>query len=163
MIVVCDASPLIFLAKLNRLDLIARLLGPDVVVLKCVTDEVMASDRAGENELQRLDAFLKSVRIVNFSESAYPAGRLSACDRQTLTYAVRQRADWLLADERLMRRIALEEGLATIGTLGLLASAVKHRQITAKEVIEDLDTAVSKHGFRISIALYQHFRAKMGG
>jgi hypothetical protein len=34
MIVLCDASPLIFLAKLGRLDLLARLLGDRLVVLK---------------------------------------------------------------------------------------------------------------------------------
>jgi predicted nucleic acid-binding protein len=163
MIVVCDASPLIFLAKLNRLDLISPLLGPDVVVLKCVAAEVAEPEKAGEIELRRLTVFLKSARIVDFSESAYSPGRLSASDRQTLTYAVQQQARWLLADERLMRRIATEEGLATIGTLGLLAAAVKNGHLTAKEALADIDAAVSKHGFRISIALYQRFRAEMGG
>jgi hypothetical protein len=40
MTVVCDASPLIFLAKLDRLGLICGLLGKDAVVLQCVVDEV---------------------------------------------------------------------------------------------------------------------------
>jgi predicted nucleic acid-binding protein len=163
MIVVCDASPLIFLAKLNRLDLILPLLGPDVVVLQCVAAEVAEPEKAGEIELRRLNAFLKSVRVVDFSESAYPSSRLSASDRQTLTYAVQQRARWLLADERLMRRIATEEGLATIGTLGLLAAAAKNGLVTAKEALADIDSAVSRHGFRISVALYQRFRAEVGG
>ena len=163
MIVVCDASPLIFLAKLNRLDLILPLLGPEVVVLQCVATEVTESGKAGEIELRRLNGFLKSVRIVEFNESAYSPGRLSASDRQTLTYAVQQRADWLLADERLMRRIATEEGLATIGTLGLLAAAAKNGLVTTKEALADIEAAVSSHGFRISVALYQRFRAEMGG
>ena len=163
MIVVCDASPLIFLAKLNRLELVTRLLGPDVVVLQCVAAEVMESEKAGEIELRRLNVFLKSARIVEFSESAHSSGRLSASDRQTLSYAVQQRADWLLADERLMRRIATEEGLATIGTLGLLAAAAKSGLVTIREALADIDAAVSKHGFRISVALYQRFRAEMGG
>jgi hypothetical protein len=63
MIVVCDASPLIFLAKLNRLELITRLLGSEVVVLQCVASEVMESEKAGDIELRRLIVFLKSVRI----------------------------------------------------------------------------------------------------
>lgn len=161
MTTVCDASPLIFLAKLNRLDLVSRLLGPEIVVLDCVAKEVLIGEKADEIELHRLEAFLKSARIVTFNESAYPSGRLSLSDRQTLTYAIRQRADWLLADERLMRRIAIEDGLATIGTLGLLAAAVKRRLITPKEAIADLDSAISQNGFRISIALYQRFRSEM--
>ena len=163
MIVVCDASPLIFLAKLNRLDLISPLLGSDVVVLQCVVDEVLESGRAGDMELHRLRVFLQSARIVDFRETARSSGRLSASDRQALTYAVQQRARWLLADERLLRRIATEEGLATIGTLGLIAAAAKNGLISPKEALAEIDAAVSRHGFRISIALYQRFRAEMGG
>jgi len=162
MIVVCDASPLIFLAKLNRLGLVSRLLGPDVVVLECVAAEVTGGGKAGEIEQQRLEEFLQSSRIVTFNESSYAAGRLSSSDRQTLTYAIRQRADWLLADERLMRRIALQEGIDTIGTLGLLIAAVRRGHISASDALHDLDSAVGKHGFRISIALYQNFRAELG-
>jgi len=163
MTVVCDASPLIFLAKLNRLDLIPQLLGTEVVVLECVAGEVMSGGTAGEIEKMRLEGFLKSSRIVAFNESSYAAGRLSSSDRQTLTYAIRQRADWLLADERLLRRIAQEEGIATIGTLGLLIAAVKRGHLPAREALRDLDSAVGKHGFRISTALYQHFRAELEG
>ena len=41
-VVVCDASPLIFLAKLDCLDLIPALLGDRIVVLQCVADEVLS-------------------------------------------------------------------------------------------------------------------------
>ena len=44
--IVCDASPLIFLAKLNRLDLVARVLCGEIFVLRCVLDEVL-SESAG--------------------------------------------------------------------------------------------------------------------
>lgn len=162
MTVVCDASPLIFLAKLNRLDLIPRLFGPEVVVLECVAREVAGIDKAGEIERARLEAFLKSATVVAFAGTAFAAGRLSTSDRQTLTHAIRQRPDFLLVDERLMRRIANEEGLATIGTLGLLAAAVRHGHLGAGDAVNDLDQAVSKQGFRISIALYQRFRREMG-
>jgi predicted nucleic acid-binding protein len=162
MTVVCDASPLIFLAKLDRLDLIARLLGPEVVVVDCVAREVTDIDRAGELERARLVAFLASVTVVPSTETAFAAGRLSTCDRQTLTYDIRQRPDFLLVDERLMRRIADEQGIATIGTLGLLAAAVKHGHLSAADAVRDLDLAVSRQGFRISVALYQRFRQEMG-
>jgi predicted nucleic acid-binding protein len=162
MIVVCDASPLIFLAKLDRLDLISRILGPEVVILQCVASEVTVADKADRIESRRLLEFLQASRIVDFNESAYPSGRLSASDRQTLTYAIRNQAAWLLADERLMRRIAHEEGLATIGTLGLLAAAVKRGHLAAMDALDELHIAVAKHGFRISINLYQRFRAEIG-
>ncbi len=61
-----------------------------------------------------------------------------------------------------MRRIADEQGLITIGTLGLLTAAVKHGHLNATDALSDLDLAVSRHGFRISVALYQRFRQEMG-
>ena len=160
MIVLCDASPLIFLAKLNRLHLIPQLLGPDVVVLQCVVNEVLGTAQVQHPEQQRLAAWLQSVRVVESIDSDYEAGRLSASDRQTLTYAVRQRAAWLVADERLMRRIAVAEGVATIGTLGLLAGAARRGLITRQQALEDLATLVSKHRLRISVLLYQRFLAE---
>lgn len=162
MTVVCDASPLIFLTKLDRLALISRLLGPDIVVVECVAREVTHIERAGEVERARLEAFLESASVVPSTETTPASARLSTCDRQTLAYAIRQRPDFLLVDERLMRRIADEQGIATIGTLGLLAAAVNHDHLSAAEAVHDLDLAVSRHGFRISIALYQRFRREMG-
>ena len=162
MTVVCDASPLIFLAKLDRLGLIARLLGPEVVVVECVAREVTDIKRAGEIERARLEAFLATATVVPYTETTPAPARLSTCDRQTLAYAIRQRPDFLLVDERLLRRIADEQGLVTIGTLGLLTAAVKHGHLSATNAARDLDLAVSRHGFRISVALYQRFRQEIG-
>ena len=156
--VVCDASPLIFLAKLNRLELITRLLGADVVVLQCVVDEVFTGTHDHDPEQSRLEAFLKSVRTVAFAQSRYTSGRLSVSDRQTLTYAIRHHAAWLLADERLLLRVAQNEGIATIGTLGLLAGAARRGLLSRRAALADLDTAISSHRFRISVALYQKFQ-----
>lgn len=162
MIIVCDASPLIFLAKLDRLDLISRLLEEAVVVLKCVVDEVN-SDRATGRERDHLASFLASATIVDFTECAYESRTLSPSDRKTLTYAVREGADWLVADERLLRRVANENGIRMVGTLGLLASAVKTGLLSPAEVKADIDRVVSIHDFRISTSLYQRFLAEIGG
>jgi predicted nucleic acid-binding protein len=51
--VVCDASPLIFLAKVDRLGLIREILGERIVVLQCVADEV-ESEQADPVEAARL-------------------------------------------------------------------------------------------------------------
>jgi len=80
MTVVCDASPLIFLAKLDGLDLIARLLGPEVVVVECVAREVTDIERAGEIERARLEAFLESASVVPSTETTPASARLSTCD-----------------------------------------------------------------------------------
>ena len=62
MIVVADASPLIFLAKIRRLDRVHVLLGRDIRIPKAVRDEVVARplDPAEEHVL---NLFLDVCRV----------------------------------------------------------------------------------------------------
>lgn len=159
--VVCDASPLIFLAKLGRLNLIRALLGEDVVILRCVVDEVLGPDLIASSERQRLCDFVGGVEVVDFDETTHHSARLSASDASTLTYAVTRRVNWLVADERLLRRIAEHEGIPTMGTLGLLVAASKRGLISPTEALHDLDAAVSRHHLRISAALYREVRGRL--
>jgi predicted nucleic acid-binding protein len=126
-----------------------------------VADEILAKG-ASFRELVALTAFLSQVEVVEFDECAYESKTLSASDRATLTFAVKHRVDWLVADERLLRRVAGEEGLQTIGTLGLLTLAVRKGVLSATEARADLDHAVSSLGFRISSQLYQRVIAELG-
>lgn len=153
-LIVCDASPLIFLAKLDRLELIETVTRREAVVLQCVVDEVL-SKRAMPVEAERLRNWLKRVRVEHFSGSLFPADSLSQSDQSSLAWAVENRADWILADERLLRRFAKDQGMGVIGFCGLLAQAVLSGRITRSEARSDLDRAIREHGFRISVELYQ--------
>ena len=155
MIVVSDASPLIFLAKLDRLDILSELFGGKITVLKCVVDEIL-NDHAGLVERERFKAFLKEdAHILTFTESDIESRSLSASDQYSLTYCERNQADWLIADERLLRRVAGAKGIATIGFLGLLIRTIGANVLTKEQVKLDLEAAISLHGLRISLTLYQ--------
>ncbi len=154
-VVVCDASPLIILAKLDRLHLIQEVLGGDIIVLKCVADEVLG-ERAGATERTRLFNFLnESATICHFSGTQIQSKSLSESDCSTLTYCIQNEVDWLVADERLMRRVASEHGLAIIGVLGIVVGAARRRIIALEEAQSILRDAVARHDLRISVALYQ--------
>ena len=162
-VVVCDASPLIILAKLDRLHLITDLLGNDIVVLRCVADEVLG-ERAGTLERQRLNDFMATVATVTaFEESDIESKSLSASDRYTLTYSIRNAVDWLVVDERLMRRVATEHGIAMMGVLGLIVGATRRGILTHAEAESALRDAVGVHGLRISVALYQRVLDELRG
>ena len=161
--IVCDASPLIFLAKLDRLNLIPSILGREIVVVRCVVDEVLGTVGNRLSERQRLQSFLADVRVVDWSEPTQRAGRLSACDTLTLSYAVLNKVERLVADERLLRRIAKEEGIATIGTLGLLAAAARSGLLTRQQAMDDVNAAISSHHLRVSTALYREVRRELLG
>jgi predicted nucleic acid-binding protein len=161
MTVVCDTGPLIFLAKLNRLDLISALLRSENVVLDCVKHELL-SKNVPPVERDRLQGFLRTARTPRFTGTFSPSRFLSRCDQATLSWAVKNHADWLVADERLLRRVAREQGIAVVGFCGLLVGAVKKGILTSKEVRTDIDSAVSQHNFHISIRLYQEILRELG-
>ena len=161
MTVVCDASPLIVLAKLDRLNLLNPLFGRDVVVLECVANEV-TSRRASVIETQRLTRFFETgAQVVPFSESDVESKSLSKCDQSVLTYALSHSVDWLVVDERLLRRIAIEKGVAVVGTLGVLVESANRRLISRAEARANLQQAVGSHNLRISVALYQRILAEL--
>jgi predicted nucleic acid-binding protein len=161
MIVICDASPLIFLAKLNRLDLISTLLGAQPVVLDCIQRELL-SEKVPPVEGDRLRRFHQTATIPAFNGVFSPSRSLSRSDQSTLAWAVENHADWLFADERLLRRVAREQGISVIGFCGLLIQAVKMGVLTSPEVRNDIDQAITEHDFRISIRLYQELLRKLG-
>ena len=152
--VLCDASPLIFLAKLNQLELLATVLERKIVVLECVVREVL-SVRASPVELQRLRQWLEGVRIVDYDGSLFTSDALSRSDQSSLAWAVNQKADWLVVDERLLRRFAADFKIPVIGFCGLLLKAVTQGILTAEDVRSLIDTAIKLHDFRVSIAVYQ--------
>lgn len=152
--VLCDASPLIFLSKLNYLQLIGQLLGNKIHVLQCVADEVLLNCPDAV-EKSRLSKFIDTVQLIDFKVTQSISTALSLSDQSSLTWAVQNKVDILLADERLLRKIAAEEGIRAIGFLGLLVSAAKSGHMTAAQVRQAVDDAVGKHHCRISIKLYQ--------
>ncbi|MEO0413910.1 MAG: hypothetical protein AAF226_03030 [Verrucomicrobiota bacterium] len=158
--VICDASPLIFLAKLNELDLVAEVLKCEIIVLQSTVDEILI-DRVPEIERIRLEKFLQRVTISNFKEIDYPSKSLSKSDRAVLNWAIQNQPDWLIADERLLRRIAQEEGLRVIGFIGVLFAATQQNIRTKAEVRALINDAVGIHSCHISVELYQRLMAEL--
>jgi predicted nucleic acid-binding protein len=153
-IVICDASPLIFLAKIDGLVLVNRIIPGRQVVLACVVREVLG-ERAGPVEAERLRRWLEGADVVDYEGSVFPSLALSRSDQSTLAWAVENRADWLLADERLLRRFAKDRGIGVIGFCGVLVKAVERGFLQANRARQMLDAAVDEHGLMISIVLYR--------
>ena len=162
MTVVADASPLIFLGKIRRLDLIHRVLGDDVAVPQQVRDEVLAGplDRAESDELHR---FLAAVRMERVDSPRRFAAGMSRADDAAMTLAVRLEADLLLADDRTVRRLATVEGIRPLGTVGVLLLALRRRLVDRPEVRRLVDDLVRSHGFRIGVELYAAVMREIDG
>ena len=66
------------------------------------------------------------------------------------------KADWLVLDEKLARKIALNLGYQVKGTLGLLLIAYRTNIISKEQVLKTVDI-LTKSSIRISSSLLNWF------
>ncbi len=154
MIVVADACPIIFLAKLDRLSLIHEVFPGSILMPESVRRELV-QDAIPLHERQRIEAFLKRCRIETVRTRQYSAQALSQADRHVLALAGQHPKSTVLTDDSLVRRIALAEGRAVAGTLGLVIRAADAGIMKKHEARLAVDTLVGEHKLRVSVDLYQ--------
>lgn len=160
MSVVVDASPLIFLAKLRRLDLVPRVLGREIRVAESVRGEAL-SPRVDSREADVLTAFFARCSVETVRSHRRFAAALSQADNDTLALALRCRATLLLCDDRVVRAVAEAEGIRVLGTLGLLLRTMREKHISPSETRQSVDSLVRLHNFRVSVEVYQSALAQI--
>ena len=123
--VVVDASPLIALARIERLDLLREMFG-DVVVPSAVWHEVVASgsDKAGVGQIATA-AWIRRRDVVDKSAVAVLRRDLGAGEAEAIVLARELPAGLLIMDERLGRVTARDLGVRTVGLVGVLVEARK--------------------------------------
>lgn len=121
-----NTTPLITLAGIGHLDLLARLYG-EVWAPRVVVHEYQAKALPTDADLASL-SWLKIVDSVSINP-ALPL--LDAGEAAALSLAQTLRARLILLDERKARRIAADLGLPVAGTLAVLLRAKQQGLITA--------------------------------
>jgi predicted nucleic acid-binding protein len=144
---VADAGPLIFLAKLDRLDLLARA-GDDIRVPKAVMAEIRAK---ADESCMRIEAathtWLNVQDVKNREAVNLLLADLDLGESEVIALASELKAHKVLLDDLDARRFARRVGLSMVGTVGiLLAARLKNEIPSLKEELERLQT----YGFRIS-------------
>ena len=157
MILVADAAPLIFLAKINQLSLLAELFKAEIFVPSAVSKEILGPEVPPDEE-RLLTAFLSGCKVVNLRKPINFAQALSFADNCILTLASRERAAIVLSDDRLLRKTAVIEGFRVIGTLGILLRANRNSILTAKNTGVLIEQLIEEHNFRISTSVYDAAR-----
>jgi len=157
MIIVVDAAPLIFLSKINKLNLLRELFDAEIKVPSAVSNEIIDKG-VPPHEERLLKAFLSDCKIVRLRKVEKFAGALSYADNCIMTLAIREKADILLSDDRLLRKTAAIEGFLVLGTLGILLRATKASILSPGESIELLEELVYEHSFRISTTVFESAR-----
>jgi hypothetical protein len=151
-IIVSDTSPITNLAAIARLDLLQQLY-EKVIIPAAVYRELTSAgeDIPGCREVQTLDWI--TVRSVSDSEFvASLQNQLDEGEAEAIALAIELKAEWLLIDEELGRRVAAEYQIQMTGVLGILIEA-KHRGLISA-VKPLLDALIESADFWVSQRLY---------
>jgi predicted nucleic acid-binding protein len=125
--IVSNASPLIFLLKIDALGLL----------LRCFEETLVLVGVLAEIDMELL-AFLKRQSLSDLGE-AYASGAIGRLDRgelEAMVLAREQQIDWVAMDERSARRRAVKMGLKPIGTLGLLVLFQRRGLLESTHAVE---------------------------
>ena len=137
-VVISNTSPIFYLHRLRRLDLLKKLY-QEIIVPKAVVAELEAGRRQGE-DVPELDNYewikiraIRSPQILGLSTDFGPG------ETEVLALALEESDSLVIIDEKLARKIARLRGLRVTGTAGILLKAKQEGHILAvKPFIDQL-------------------------
>lgn len=147
--VVVNATPLIALSLINRLELLHQLFDP-VIVPTAVYQEValQGANMPGATELKNANWI--QVQAPKNSPTIEPMlTGLDLGELQVLLLADEIKPDWVIIDERLGRKVARVMGLPVKGTVGVLLAAFQSGYLSKIEVMEGVQQMIDQ-GIRLS-------------
>lgn len=159
MTVVCNATPLINFAAINRLDILQAMFG-QVAIPQAVYNETTSSSLPGSQSV--LEAIASGWLQVG-TASAIAAEILAELDegeREAISLALEMSEQRILLDEREARQVAQRLGLQVIGTLGILLLAKDNQVIPQVQPL--LDAMMSMAQYWVAATLYQQVLRQAG-
>jgi hypothetical protein len=150
---VANASPIMNLTIIGRLDLLPHVFGR-VMIPKAVWNEVVVdgANRPGVSDVESAE-WLQVVPAENDSFVRALRQELDAGEAEAIALAVQCKADLLLMDEKIGRETAAFLGIEVMGLAGLLYAAKRKGLIAA--IGPELDALRHKAGFWISDRLVE--------
>ena len=129
-VVISNTSPIFYLHRLRRLDLLKKLY-QEIIVPKAVVAELEAGRRQGE-DVPEIDSYewikiraIRSPQILGLSTDFGPG------ETEVLALALEESDSLVIIDEKLARKIARLRGLRVPGTVGILLKAKQEGHILA--------------------------------
>jgi len=150
MIVVADASPLISLAILDRLDILNQLFD-EVYIPVAVYHEITVNNKMHSQKLEDY-ARMRTYQVQDKIAVQKLLKKVDIGEAEAIVLATENNITGILIDERKGRKISKTYGLLPIGAIAILLSAKKRGLIT--EIKPDLDQLVLSNR-RISKKLYE--------
>jgi uncharacterized protein len=150
--IISNASPLINLARIGKLDLLQQLYG-EITIPEQVWREVVVEGvgQPGADEVKAA-AWIRRRAVVNTPLVRSLQQELDAGEAEAIALALEMGAELLLMDERLGRESARHLGVHYSGLIGVLVEAKRKGFINHLKPL--LDALRDVAGFRMSAELY---------
>lgn len=150
---ICNATPLINFASVNRLDILKSLFG-EISIPQAVYDETVASGFPNAQTIvNAIQERWIEVQAVDMIPNTIPQ-ELDAGEREVIALALSWPTTKVLLDEKRARQVAQSFKLNVIGTLGILILS-KQKNIIPK-VKPLLDEMIAEAQYWVNESLYQN-------
>ena len=168
-VVVSDSTPLIYLAKIGRLDVIKNVFGeiliPEAVFCEAVTQGKALNMSDASIIEMAVGVWIIKERIQPEVEAAYrfldSNTRLGSGEKEALKLCKQRNAGYFVVDDKEARRVSRMLNVKPIGTCGIILQACRQGSITSGEALQMLDELV-KAGFRIGPTVYRRVFEELG-
>lgn len=158
--IVSNTSPLIYLAKIGKLELLKSLF-KEIIIPRQVYDEIMKGKEENYLDALFIESAVKDGWIIinetiiekefkNFSRE------LDLGELALLSLSIKLKPSLILIDDASARMIAESKGFNAKGTLYVLLKAYKEKIISKQEIKKCVNELVFS-GFRISQEIYLKF------
>jgi len=156
---VCNASPLIFLAKIQKLQFFDKY---ELYIPFQVEAEILRGLKNKKEDAKQIIKYLKNndINPVNIKPVRDLPDFLGSGERAVITLAVRENIKRVFIDEARARIVARFKGLNPKGTLGILWDAYK-AGIIDRETTESLSLDLIQKGYRIREEILVEFLKKV--
>jgi len=142
MVVISDSTPLIHLAKLNKLNLLLKLYGEILITPEVYREVVVEGLMLGKEDAKEVEKLIeRGIKIVEHKRSPGKlAGRyrIHRGEAGSILLAKQVKVKLLLINERAGRIAAKAEGLKVKGTVGVVFDALNTGLINNKEAMDIL-------------------------
>lgn len=151
MLIVCDSSILISLSSINHLWILKKLSDRVIIPEKVYEEVVIAgSGKPGAFEISK-SVWLERKTATNLNYVKRLCKVLNPGESEAIALAKELKADLIVLDDELARKIARNEGFKVSGLLALIVKAKKEQLIpSVKPILNELKAK----GFYLSETLY---------
>ena len=152
--VVSNATPLIYLAKAGRLDLLRKVFGEVFIPEEVKIEAVDRGKLLGEKDAYIVEKALEEgwLKVLE-TESAKVPIRLDKGEEAALSLAKKIKSKEVLLEEVSARSAARLMDLVPRGTVFVLLKALEKKEIDLDDFLEVLDQLISQ-GFRLKEEVY---------